>query len=153
MTGIILFHALPPLLYEVLNCAIASTCVVALVIVLRYMTAAYFQFRRAGILSRWESFTALRTLRLALGFMIFLTGETPRMTWVWLARYLANTDRDAAWMGTTPWVFVPIVGSVLSVLGMACIVRALVPVVWGRFGYWISLGTASAAVIGTQVFR
>lgn len=153
----ILFHTLPPLLYEVLNCAIASTCFVALVIVVRYIATAYFHFRHEGLLprplSRWESFRALRTLKLAIGFLIFLSGEVPRMSWVWLARFLANTDRPSTWMGETPWVFVPVVASTLSVLGMACIVRALAPEAWGRFGYWMSLGTAAVTVIGTQIFR
>lgn len=153
MTEIVLFHALPPLLYEVLNCATATIYYVALIITLRYMTTGYLHFRLVGNLSRWDAFKTLRTLKFALGFLIFLLGECPSVTWVWLARFLANTGRNAVWMGQVPWVFVPVAGSAISVFGMACIVRALVPEVWGRFGYWVSLGTATAAVVVTQVFR
>lgn len=135
------YDALPSELYEILNCAIATTCAMALVICLRYLVVEFVHTR------------TLFRYKLALGFTVFLFGEAPRMTWVWLARFLSNTHHDSAWMGELPWVLVPIVGSAVSVAGMALIIRALAPEVWGRWGYLGALGLATAAVIGTQIFR
>lgn len=135
------YDALPSELYEVLNCAIATTCAVALAICVRYLVIEFVQTR------------ALFRYKLAIGFTVFLLGETPRMTWVWLARFLANTHRDPSWMGTMPWLLIPIVGSAMCVAGMACIIKTLTPDVWGKWGYAGAVGLAAAAVILTQVFR
>lgn len=143
--------ALPPRLYEILNSAIAATAFVALVICIRYLFIAYLQLRLA--LSPLEALRELRKFRLAIGFTILLSGEMPRMTWVWLARYLENTGRPMQWMGHAPWVLIAIVTSGVTVLGMACVVRALVPEVWGKFGYWVAIGSAVIAVVLTQIFR
>lgn len=135
------YDALPNDLYEILNCAIAATAAVALTICLRYLATEFHNIR------------GLMRLRLALGLTVFLFGETSRMTWVWLARYLANVHGDPAWMGRTPWVLVPIAGSALCVLGLAWLVRALSPAAWGRWGYVVALSAAALAVVGTQLVR
>lgn len=150
-SDIILFVSLPPRMYEIINCSIATTSFVALVICLRYL---YIEYRRLRGGARFvDAVTALLELRLAVGLTVFLCGEFPRMTWVWLARWLANTGHMTAWMSTKPWVFVPVIASALSVLGMACVVRALTPRVWGAHGYTLAIGSALAAVAITQVFR
>lgn len=149
----ILFDALPPRLYEIISCSIAATSLVALVICVRYLFTEY-RFVLNSFSGDWrQAFTAMWQFRLALGFTVFLFGESPRMTWVWLARYLTNIGVSQAWMGTLPWLLVPIVASAVSVIGILCIVRALVPRAWGRFGYIGSILTALAAVTATQIFR
>lgn len=137
----ILYTALPGELYEILNCAIAATSIVALVICMRYLATEY------------HNIIGLLRLKLAIGFTVFLWGETARMTWVWLARYIANTHHDPSWMGTTPWVLIPIIGSAVSVLGMACIVKTLTPNAWGKWGYVGAIGAAALAVAVTQIVR
>ena len=134
-------HALPPLLYEVINCAIASTSAVALVICLRYLATEY------------RNIQGLLRLRLAVAFTVFLFGETTRMSWVWLVRYLANTGHDTYWMGSLPWTVIPVAGSLVSIFGMACVVRALTPAAWGKWGYVMSLGAAVVAISLTQLIR
>lgn len=139
-----LYTALPSELYEVLNCAIAAISFVAWCICLRYLTTQYLAVR---------SISGLLRLKLAIGLTVLLTGEWPRMAWVWLARYINNTAGEPGWMGTIPWVFIPIVSSAASVAGLACIVRAITPEAWGRWGYIVALTTAALAVIVSQVFR
>lgn len=137
----ILYTALPPELYEILNCAIATTSAIALVICVRYLATEY------------QNIKGLLRLKLAIGFTVFLCGETARMTWVWLARYIANTHHDPAWMGAIPWLLIPIIGSAVSVFGMACIVKTLTPEAWGKWGYVGAIGAAAFAVAVTQIVR
>jgi hypothetical protein len=140
----ILYKALPPELYEILNCAIAITSLIAWMICLRYLLSEYLKERNLlGILR----------LRLAIAMTVFLTGEWPRMAWLWIARYWGNTGRHIDWMGDVPWVFIPAIASTISVLGLACIVRAITPEAWGKWGYVVVLGTATLTVLLTQVFR
>lgn len=142
---------LPPELYEVLNCALATSDFVTLGICIRYLMTAYFQFRKA--LTPWQSLRAMRTLRLSIGFTVFLIGETPRMGYLWFVRYLANTGHDATWLSKGWWIFLPVAASAVAVFGMACVVRALIPEVWGRYGYVGTIAISVVAVIGTQLFR
>lgn len=137
----ILMEALPPELYEILNCAIATISFVAWLICARYLYTEY------------NSIRGLLRLKLAFGFTVFLTGETIRMVWVWLARFLTNTNHDASWMGSVQWVWVPVIGSLTTIAGLACIVRALIPEAWGRWGYAGSLGAVILALLATRLFR
>lgn len=149
-----ILRALPPWLFEIIYCAIGATCWVTLAICVRFLATVYVQFRREAVLHRLEIIVVgLRTMRLPVGFTIFMTGLTPLMTWEWLARYLANTRHDVRWMGEMPWMALPIVAGMIAIIGLACIVRALVPTAWGRFGYWGAISTALAAVAITQVIR
>lgn len=147
------FTPLPPELYEVLNCAIFAGSSVLLILCIRYLAAAYAGFRRAGFMSRWECFVALRTLKLAVGLTVLLSGVVPRMGYLWLSRYLANTGYNVEWMSHGWMIYIPIIGSALDVLGCACTARAIIPEVWGRFGYFGTLAVAAGAVVLTQVLR
>jgi hypothetical protein len=133
--------ALPPELYEVINAGLAACDFVAWVICLRYLLTEYLAGQH------------LRTYKLAIGFTVFLTGEWPRMTWAWLARDLTNSGHDPTWMGTLPWVFVPVGFSLICILGMSCIVKSLVPYVWGRWGYALSFGAAVLAIAASVLLR
>lgn len=133
--------ALPGHLYEILNCAISAICFVALTICIRYLIIEY---RETGQFLR---------LRLAVGLTVFFSGESPRTAWVWYARFQTNTGHNANWMGDWPYVLIPIAGSLLAVIGMACIVRALTPAAWGPRGYLAALGFALCCVIATQLLR
>lgn len=136
-----LIGALPPRLYEIINCGIATTCTVALAICVRYLATEY------------RNIQGLLRLKLAVGFTVFLIGESIRMGWVWLARYLANTAHDPSWMGHAPAVFLPIAASIVSIIGMACVIRALAPQAWGRVGYAVALASAALAIVATQFAR
>lgn len=150
---------LPPELYEIINAALGAVSWVALAICVRYLATAYVHLRNVptGLpeppLSRLEAFYELRKLRLAIGLTVFLTGEAPRMTWLWWARYAANTGHDASWMAEWPYVTIPILASAQSVFGMGCVVRALTPLAWGRWGYVLAIGAAAWAVAVTQIVR
>lgn len=144
--------ALPPELHEVINGAIAATGIVLLVVCLRYLLTVYLHYRSEGN-GRWRSFLLLRQMRLAVGATILLVGLVPLEGWLWWARYGLNTGRDVDWMGRAPWVYVPIAAGVAMVLGLACKLRALAPIAWGRFGYWAAIGVAVAAVVASQVWR
>jgi hypothetical protein len=153
------FTPLPPLLYEVINCALFAGATSWLIICIRYLVTAYCQLRRirpgeyAPRLSRSEAFAALHNYRVAIGLMIFLFGESPRMGYLWLVRYLGNTGHDVAWLSQGGWIFVPVLASALSIVGCACSVRAIIPRVWGRYGYCGTLLIVIAAVVATQIFR
>lgn len=144
--------ALPPRLYEILNCAIMTTSFVALCICLRYLVSEYLLLRAAGN-TVWRSVGAMWEFKLAIAFTIMLSGEFPRMAWVWLARYLGNRHDPTAWMATEPWVLVPIIASLTSCLGLACVVRALTPRAWGEYGYVLAIGSATCTVVLTQLLR
>lgn len=145
--------SLPPRLYEILNCGIATSAWLAWMITARYLVTALVEARRLG--AGWgASFRTIYAYRLAVGFLIFLSGECPRMTWVWLARYVENIHGPPLrWMSSYPGLMVPVLASGLTVLGLACIVRALIPMVWGRYAYRVTLGTVISIVVLTQVFR
>lgn len=144
---------LPPRLYEILNVSIVTSAFVTWVITLRYLITALVDARRSGA----EWFNAFRTLfsyKLAVGFLIFLSGEWPRMAWVWFARYVENTrGAPFAAMSSFPLLLIPVIGSVLTVLGLACIVRALIPTVWGRYAYRVTLTAVVCIVALTQIVR
>lgn len=154
------FTPLPPVLYEIINCALFTSATVVLILCGRYLLTAYFQMRKsAGVgvsvpsLSRFEAFYELRKLRLAVGLTVFMLGESPRMGYLWLSRYMQNTGHDIAWLSQGFWILVPIIGSATAVCGLACLARAIVPAVWGRFGYFGTLMIATAAVVATQIIR
>lgn len=153
------FTPLPPILYEIINCALFAGATTWLVICLRYLATAYRQLRRirqgefAPRLSRLEAFVSLHNYRVAIGLMIFLCGESPRMGYLWLVRYLGNTGHDVAWLSQGAWILVPVFSSTLSIVGCACSVRAIIPRVWGRYAYFGTLLIVLGAVVATQVFR
>lgn len=148
----ILFEALPPRLYEIINVAIATSSLVALVICLRYLLAEYLGFVRI-YLSWRDALVQMFQFRLAIGFTILLSGETVRMGWVWFARYCVNTHRDAAWMSHVPWVIIPVASSLTTIIGFACVTRALVPRAWGRWGYALCLSAPCVVIVLTQMVR
>lgn len=149
----VLFEALPPRLYEIINCAIASTSLMALIICVRYLVSEYLWFKHKVQMTSRDALAEVIQYRVAIGFTVLMSGEFPRMTWVWLARYLMNTDQDAVWMGTFPWVMLPVVASMVSIIGMACILRGLTPRVWGRWGYCGCLLAPVIPIALTQFFR
>lgn len=148
-----LYTALPPELFEIIDCTIAVTAFIAWILCVRYLATQVVRAHKDKDKSIAYVFRAVVKLRLAVAMLVCLTGEWPRVTWLWLARYLTNTGEDAAWMATVPWVFVPIVFSAISAVGFACVVRAITPEAWGRYGNTISLGIAAVVVLLTQYFR
>lgn len=150
------YTPLSPELYETLNCGLMVSDIITLVICVRYLMTAYTHFvdpYGTSRMGRWEAFKALRQLRLGVGMTVFLFGETPRMTYLWLVRYLTNTGNDASWMSQGVWVYIPIVSSTIAVFGMACIARALVPLVWGRFSYLAPISITVLAIVATRLIR
>lgn len=155
---LIIAWALPPRLFEILYCSVASSSAVALAMSLRYLIVYLIVNRRLqmevlGSVDLGYMLRGFLHLRLAIGFTVFLMGFTPLITWVWVARYCADIGVDVAWMGTKWWPLIPISGGLLAVWGLACVVRALAPDRWGMTGYFWALATAGFMVAITQIVR
>lgn len=153
------FTPLPPLLYEIINCALFTGSTMWLVICIRYLASAYVKLRKIPegalipVMTQWEALNELYKLRVAIGLTIFLCGESPRMGYLWVVRYLQNTGHDVAWLSQGWWIFVPVIASTISVIGCACSVRAIIPEAWGRHAYVGTLALVICAVVATQVIR
>lgn len=147
------YDGLPPELYEILNCGLAVAAFMVWAETAFYLLT---RFRRAIYvdgLSFSQAIVRMVHLRLALGTFVFLSGEWPRMTWLWLARYIKNTDHDPSWMAGAPWVYIPIISSATAILGLACFARAIVPEAWGRVGYWATIFGPAIGIALTQIIR
>ena len=129
-------------LFEIINAAQAAGALVLLLLCVRYLWTEYD-----------NTFRGLLRSKLAFGFTVFLSGEVPLLVWQWVTRYRINTGRGADLMSDAPWGYMPLVFGLLSVIGMACIARAIVPMVWGSWGYAAVILVAAAAVVVTQVIR
>lgn len=146
------YDGLPPELYEIINCGLATAAFIVWIETAFYLLTRLRSFMAEGD-TLLQVIISLMTLRLALGTFVFLSGEWPRMTWLWVARYIKNTGHDPSWMAGAPWVYIPIVASTIAIIGLACFARAIVPQSWGRIGYWFTLLTPVVVIILTQVIR
>jgi hypothetical protein len=154
VVGIPLDGAIPPVLFELINCGLSAAAGIALLICLRYLAIMHWiEWQRADV-GFFRAIYNLSSYRLAVGFTIFLIGEWPRVTWLWWARYTINHDvMDASFMGQMPWAMLPVVFGVVSIIGKACIIRALIPMAWGQYAYVAVCGGALAVVIASQFIR
>ena len=149
-----LSSSLNPVVWELLNCALSASSGVALLICIRYLVAMYWSERQFYQISRLRALWNLSNYKLAIGFTIFLMGEWPRATWAWWARYSVNHGiSDVTWMGSWPWITLPILFGAVCIIGKACIIRALIPMAWGRYAYWAICGGAIAVLVASQYVR
>lgn len=147
-------HALPSVTWELLNCGLSVAAGISLLICLRYLFAMYVNERKRWQMPWWNAITHLSTYRLAVGFTVFLAGEWPRATWVWWARYATNHHIGSVdWMGQWPWIVLPVGFGVLCIMGKACIIRALIPMVWGRYAYALICGSAVGVMIASELIN
>lgn len=91
--------------------------------------------------------------RAAVAIGVYVTGSIVKDGWSWLARWLANTDRPDDWMIDSPWVYVPIVGIALAIIGKLCMIRVFAPPGWGREAYVTAGLAAITAALLLWFFR
>lgn len=141
---------------ELLNGSVAVSAFVLWCLCIRYLVSEVFRARHAAremnvCFGFREALHSVSQLRMAVGFLVFLTGEWTHMGYRWFLRFFQNTGRDEAWLLEAPWAFSPIVSIAFVVIGFACVARAIVPRSWGRFGYWLTIGATLSALAFSQL--
>lgn len=144
---------LPPQLYEIMNVAIATMCLIVTSYCIYFALCEYRDMRKGLSLSPLEALREVFKWRLAIGTTVAFFGEGLRTTWIAIGLLLQARGYDATWMGDIPFVAVPVLGSILLILGGACIARSIIPREWGRWAYLVTVVAVAIAVTVMQFFR
>lgn len=143
---------MPLPIYEIVTCALSVSSGVALLICIRYLATEFAMARRDWSITTLEAFRNVARFRLAIGFTVFLIGLWPIATVFWLALYVIHRGGDGGtWAVTMPYALMPPFFGAIAIVGMACIVRALIPSVWGRCGYVLICGMSAIVVLASQL--
>lgn len=130
----------PPILWEAINVLLSSLCALVVIIFGRYII---FEVYRNGI---------RRTrLRAAIGISVAMSGEVVTRGSAAIGRHLENIGSTTRWMLDPPWGFVPLVGAIITTIGLLCLIRVFSPDEWGAWG-WIACAAVAFAVTGITVF-
>lgn len=130
------FLPLSPGLYEIGNSLISSLAICLGVILIRFFTVEIYW------LGAWAAYSRMR-FKLALSIAAIIGGEGAYRMWTWWGRYCANVEANCFWMLTRAWPLVPVFSIAIEVAGMLCMIRILIPDVWGRRS-WIVSASLSA---------
>lgn len=122
---------LSPLFYEFGNSLISSLAVCLTIIFARFFATEVMQH---GLVATYRR----ARVKFALGVCAMVGGEGGFRMWTWWGRYCANNDIECAWMLRRAWPFVPAISMAVQLVGMLCMIRMLVPEVWGRYAWVIS---------------
>lgn len=144
---------IPPELFEVLNTAVAAMCVVVTFYCCFYFVSEYRLMRRGLSLTPFEAGTQLFGHRLAIGTAITFFGAGGRAAWVASGHFFQVAGYDVERMAEVPLVLIPVVFTLVLILGGACVARAIVPRALGAYAYAVTLAAVLVAITATQVFR
>jgi hypothetical protein len=123
---------LSPWVYEFGNSQISSLALCLVIILCRFFLVEVYWLGGLGAYGRLE-------FKLGLSIAAILSGEASYRAWTWWGRYCANTDvLNCNWMLTKAWPLVPIISIALEITGMLCMIRVLIPDVWGTRAWIIS---------------
>ncbi len=130
---------LSPWVYELGNSLISSLAVIVAVILLRFFI---IEIRENGL---GPAYARMR-FQLAAAIFAIVFGEAAYRSWTWWGRLCANADKEATcqWMLSAVWPLVPITSIGIEVGGMLCLIRILIPNVWGSRAWIISAIAATA---------
>lgn len=145
--------AIPPELFEVLNAAVAAVCLVVMAYCGFYFVSEWRQMRRHLSLSAIETGGELMRRRLAFGTTIAFFGAGVRAAWVSIAIVLQDIGYDTSRMAQLPLVLVPVAGTLILILGGACVSRAITPRAIGRWAYPVTALAVAIAVGLTQLWH
>lgn len=132
-------NALPfsPWIYELGNSYISSLALPLLAILIRFVIIEIYN---GGF---WLAYSRMR-VRFGLAIAGLLVGEAAYRSWTWWGRLCANVaattgnEQQCAWMVRRMVPMVPAVSIIIQVVSMLCMIRVLVPGVWGRRAWMLS---------------
>lgn len=91
--------------------------------------------------------------RASIALIVYVTGSVVKDGWAWLALYLANTNGRDLWMLTQPWVYFPIAGISLAIIGKLCMIRVFTSPEWGRAAYMGAGAVSGLAALALWLLR
>lgn len=128
---------LSPLVYELGNSLIANLAIPLLIILARFFL---IEVKDQGLVGAYNRMR----FRLGMSIAAIVAGEASYRAWTWWGRYCANTESNCNWMLAAAWPMVPVFSIALEIVGMLCMIRILIPDVWGTRA-WVFSGLAAAA--------
>lgn len=90
-------------------------------------------------------------LRGAISIGVFLGGETIRIGWVWLLRIVEYSGGNVKVLTQLPFIALPLVGTVLEIVGMLCMIRVFSPDDWGRYA-WLACAALTLSLVVTEIW-
>lgn len=148
-------NAIPPVLFEALNCLLWTTGFFLEIIFIWYFALNFRQIAANpwALLNptrAWNVFAALRMRDQAvIGMTVMTFGEIVTRWWTWYARYTADAGGETHWAYHLPWVAVPIVGAAIEVVGRCCLIRVFAPDDWGNKAWMICVAISVGVTVAT----
>jgi hypothetical protein len=143
--------SIPPELFEVLNAAVTAVCLVVMAYCGFYFVTEWRQMRRHLSMTEFETGRELLRRRLAFGTTIAFFGAGVRAAWVAIGIGLQDLGYDVSGMAKLPLILVPVAGTMILILGGACVSRAITPRSIGRWAYPVTAIAVAIAIALTRI--
>jgi hypothetical protein len=126
---------LSPWFYELSNSLTAVMAFELLFILARFFL---IETRDGGVRAAYGRMR----VRLAAAIATLVFGMMLLSMWTWWGRRCANINSDCGWMVQQFWELAPWTIQALKMIGILCLIRVLIPGIWGRRAWMVALALA-----------
>lgn len=138
-------------LIESVNCAVWVLEICVVVLLGRYLVVeAYWIIQRYKETGQFEH---MNRTSAANAIFVMALGDGTRRIWTWAGAYLELSDQDSKWLSAWPYSIAPVLGSIITMVGMLCMVRVFTPDEWGHRTWLACAGIAGASALAAALIR